>query len=73
MTQRGWRSFTDGINEQWRTTAGGISNETLPQWEPDPCRPGPPPGWQPRADQTPIPPGRAVGSAWSWTGFSGRG
>jgi len=70
MTERGWSSFMDGINEQRRSAQQGSGKGTLrPGWETDSTWPASPAGGQCRVDETTsASPHRATDSAWSIAG-----
>ena len=45
MTQRGWPSFLEGIDERKREAREASGKETTPpEWQPDPTQPAPPAG-----------------------------
>lgn len=68
MSERGWPSFMDSI-DQWTQKAKEGSSTTAPppERQPDPTGPSPA-GEQPWANQTPAAPHQATASAWAIAG-----
>jgi hypothetical protein len=69
MSERGWPTFTDGIDELRHKAKQGSGKQTPPpEGQPDPTRPAPPAGGPLRADQNPAPQQQATDSAWAIAG-----
>ncbi len=69
MSERGWPSFMDGVDELRQTAEEGSGRQTPPpERQPDPTFPAPPAAGQYRAGQTPALPHQAADSAWAIAG-----
>jgi hypothetical protein len=69
MSERGWPSFMDSIDERrQRAKEGNSKGAPPPEWQPDPASPAPPAGWQLHADQAAASPHQVMDSAWAIAG-----
>ena len=71
MSERGWPSFMDDIDE-WmqkrKGRVGSVEGTPPPEWQPDPSSPAPPAGGQLGTDETTISPHQPMDSAWAIAG-----